>query len=383
VARESQTRDPLLEGARGMTRTASPTLGKHRRRRIVVSPTLRVRTVSRFDALEARGGGEIQKTATEEALCDLGVDARPWRPWTERLTPGDVLHLFGSRPEFVPLVDAAKQQGARIAVSTIAWFDWRNIWREPHSLAAKSINTIRYAARAACPALPSWRRRLYHAADILLPNSQAEAEQLVRLFRVPRSRIRVVPNGIDPRRTSVTRELFQKRFGAEDFVLCCGRIEPRKNQRALIQAVRGTGLDLVFIGNVVQGHEDYLRECRAEADDRVHFLGHLDHDDPLLASAYEAAACFALASWYETPGLAALEAAAAGTPLVVPSGGAAREYFGPWAEYVSPDDVPALRTAVLAAAGRGRNPNLAEFVRRNFTWRRAAETTLEAYGDPA
>ncbi len=36
----------------------------------------------------------------------------------------------------------------------------------------------------------------------------------------------------------------------------------------------------------------------------------LDHDDPLLASAYAAARVFALPSWFETPGLAALEAAA-------------------------------------------------------------------------
>ena len=44
----------------------------------------------------------------------------------------------------------------------------------------------------------------------------------------------------------------------------------------------------------------------------VRWLGASDHDDPLLASAYAAARVFALPSWFETPGLAALEAALAG-----------------------------------------------------------------------
>ena len=41
----------------------------------------------------------------------------------------------------------------------------------------------------------------------------------------------------------------------------------------------------------------------------------MEHRDPLLALAYSACSVFALPSTLETPGLAALEAAAAGAPL--------------------------------------------------------------------
>lgn len=249
-----------------------------------------------------------------------GIDARPWRPWEDRLRPGDVLHLFGSRPEFLPLVEAAKQQGARVAVSTIAWFDWRNVWREGGSVGRRTLNAARYAARAAYPRLPSWRRRLYEAADILLPNSQAEAEQLVRLFAIPFRKIRVVPNGFDLRYAAATPEAFRTHCGFNEFVLSCGRIEPRKNQLSLIRALKGSGLKLVLIGDAAPGCRDYYNACRSAADDNVTFLGPIRHDDPLHASAYAAASCFALTSWYETPGLAALEAAATGTPLVLPQG---------------------------------------------------------------
>lgn len=347
--------------------------------RTEAEPTLKVRTVARFDAFTARGGGEIQQASTAQALRELGVDAQPWRPWEESLAPGEVLHVFGSRPEFLPLVQAAQAQGAKVALSTIAWFDWKNSWREPGSFARRATATVRYAARAACPSLPSWRRQLYHVADVLLPNSQAEAEQLTRLFHVPSSKIRVVPNGVEERFAAATPTAFVERFGLRDFVFCPGRIEPRKNQLELILALTGTPHTLVIAGDVVAGCENYAAACRSEAGTNVHFLDRLEHHDPLLASAYAAAACVALVGWYETPGLAALEGAATGVPLVVPRGGSASEYFGPWAEYVLPGNPPRLRAAVEAALRRPRSRELAELVSRHFSWRQAATITKEAY----
>lgn len=340
----------------------------------------RVRTAARLDAWSAGGGGEVQMAATTRELHHLGIDARPWRPWdADELNAGDVVHFFGSRPEFVESAEALKSRDIRVVVSTIAWFDWRNTLREPTSLVRRSRDLARYALRAALPRLPSWRRRLYHAADLLLPNSQAEAEQLIRLFQVSPAKVRVVPNGVDPCFAAADARLFQARYGDRPFVLCPGRIEPRKNQLALIRALKGTGLRLVLLGDVVSGHERYRAACRAAADDSVNFLGRVQHDDPLLASAYAACRCVALTSWYETPSLSALEAALTGTPLVLPAGGSAREYFGPLARYVAPHNLPEIRAAVSAAAAEPRSSNLAILVNRQFTWRHVAEATQAAY----
>lgn len=339
-----------------------------------------IRTVGRFDACAAPGGGEIQLAQTTAALAVAGCDARPWRPW-EDASFGDVkvMHFFGSRPEFLPLVEAARRRGTHVALSTIAWFDWRNSWREPRGLLTRGAATARYALRAALPQLPTWRRRLYAAADVLLPNSQAEAEQLIRLFQVPAAKIRIVPNGFEERFAAADGRAFTSRFGLTDFVLSVGRIEPRKNQLALIRALRDSGRTLVILGDVVPGHETYAERCRREANGDVHFLPALRHDDPLLASAYAACRCLALVGWYETPGLAALEAAATGTPLVVPQGGCAVEYFGPHAEYVPPDDLKRIRATVEAACAKPRSRELAELVTDSFTWKQVAAATRAAY----
>ncbi|MHC4179244.1 MAG: glycosyltransferase [Planctomycetota bacterium] len=335
--------------------------------------------VGKLAAMDAPGGGEVQMLALARALRSVGVTARLRRPWEDLLSGVDCLHLFGSVPEHLSVVEAARRHNLPVVLSTIAWFQLSSYWREPRPLLGRLAACAKFMARSACPGLPSWRRRLYREVDLLLPNSQAEAEQLVRYFLVPPERIQVVPNGADERFAAADPEPFARLVGSGKFVLCAGRIEPRKNQLGLLRAMRGTGVPVVVLGDVVPGHERYLAECRRAAGRQVRFIPRIDHHDPLLASAYAACGCLVLASWYETPGLVALEAALSGTPLVLPRHGSASEYFGPLAAYVRPGDLPGIRRAVLAALARGRSPVLAELVRSNFSWNAAAQATREAY----
>jgi len=276
-------------------------------------------------------------------------------------------------------VEMAWQLGTPVALSTVSWFELANCWREPGGIPGRLAACGRFLARAACPRLPSWRRRLYHDVDLLLPNSNAEARQLTRYFQVPSAKIHIVPNGADERFATADPDAFEEMVGVKDFILYPGRIEPRKNQLGFLKAVRGIDVPVVVLGDVVPGYEWYQDKCRRAADRGVKFVGRLDHHDPRLASAYAACGCLVLASWFETPGLVALEAGMSGTPLVLPEGGSAREYFGRHALYVKPDDPPGIRRAVEYALERGRSRELADHVRSNFSWKAAAEATREAY----
>jgi glycosyltransferase involved in cell wall biosynthesis len=333
----------------------------------------------KLTAMEAPGGGEIQMFALARSLPQTGVNARCWRPWEEPLQGADGLHLFGSTPQHLPVVEAARRAGVPVLLSTITWFDLAGYWRQPRPLAGRLLASARFIARAACPWLPSWRRRLYQAVDLLLPNSNAEAKQLVRLFKIPAERIQVVPNGADLRFADADPEPFARRLGIRGFVLLAGRIEPRKNQLGLIRAMRGSGVPVVLLGDAVPGYESYAQTCRREADSSVRFVGRLQHDDPMLASAYAACGCLVLPSWYETPGLVALEAAMSGTPLVLPRGGSAQEYFGDEADYVTPGNPRAIRHAVLRTLARPRSPKLAQRIRQFFSQAAVARATRVAY----
>ncbi len=332
-----------------------------------------------LNAMSAPGGGEVQMSATAAALSRIGLRAKLWRPWEHSLANGDCLHLFGSLPEHIPTVDAARRQGVRVLLSTIAWFDLANYWREPGPLVRRIAASGRYILRANWPNLPSWRRHLYHSVDMLLPNSSSEADQLMRLFEVPAKKIHVVPNGADPRFALADAAPFVRKFGLRDFVLSVGRIEPRKNQLGLLRALNDTEMPLVFIGQPVPGHEAYYEACLREAGPNVHFVGHIEHKASMLVSAYGACRCLALTSWFETPGLVAIEAAMSGVPLVLPKGGSGHEYFGNQALYVGPQNLPEIRDAVREAFNSGRNDYLARRVQRQFTWESVARITRRAY----
>lgn len=339
----------------------------------------RIALVGPLAGMSAPGGGEVQLQSLAQWLPNVGVDARLWRPWEDRWDAFDALHIVGSAPEWVELAVAARRVGKPVFVSPVAWFTLRDLWREPWPVWRHGWASLKYLSRAAWPKLPSWRRRLYDAASLLLPNSQSEAEQLRRMFGVPREKLRVVPNGADLRFADADPELFTRITGWRDFVLCVGRIEPRKNQLRLLQALRGLGLPIVILGDVVPGHEAYLAACQRVAGDNVLFLRRIEHQSALLASAYAAARCLALVSWYETPGLAALEAALSGTPLVLTGDGACQEYFDAHARYVAPENVEAIRHAVWDAYHAPRSEALATHVRARFTAAAVARATKEAY----
>jgi glycosyltransferase involved in cell wall biosynthesis len=103
----------------------------------------------------------------------------------------------------------------------------------------------------------------------------------------------------------------------------------------------------------------------------------LDHDQ--LPELYALAELHILPSWRETPGLASLEAAAAGCRVVSTTIGSAREYFGAEAGYCHPADQRSIREAVAASLQGPRPENLRRRVLDEYNWDAAAAATFSAY----
>ncbi len=86
-------------------------------------------------------------------------------------------------------------------------------------------------------------------------------------------------------------------------------------------------------------------------------------------------------SWYETPGLSSLEAAASGCAIVSTEVGTAYEYFGDYAEYCDPKDINSIKSAIERAWEKGPLELLKEKIIEYYNWERAAMLTLDAYID--
>lgn len=328
---------------------------------------------------QAPGGGENQLVRTARELERLGVSTRPFVPWHDRLERASVLHLFGMSREGLELARVARARSVPVVLSTICWLDARAAWSLAPNSGRAILGVLGLTARRICSRCPSWRRELVHLADRLLPNSQAEAHQLIRYLGVRPEQITVVPNGFDERILDGDARRFRARHGDQPFVLFAGRLEPRKNLLRLIESARSEGLKLVVAGGEVPGWENYARSCRDAGGEQVTWLGRLDPGSGDLADAFSAARVFALPSWFETPGLAALEAAAAGCSIVITPRGCAREYFGDWARYASPGCQRSIRQALREAWRTPAPSELADRVQRCYSWAAIARQVQEVY----
>ncbi|NHM26776.1 glycosyltransferase family 4 protein [Desulfofundulus sp. TPOSR] len=325
---------------------------------------MRVLFQIRPDYLTNMAGDSIQMLKTRQYLERLGVRVDVSTTLTD-LRPYDLVHLFNTtrvRETYI-FLRQARQQGKPVAVSTIYWDAAEFLARTGSSSGATT-------AWASAHRL---RRRVFQEATILLPNAREEMELISRQFG-PVAPHHIVPNGVEEFFAHARPDAFTRTYGLRNFILCVGRIAPRKNQLTLAEALRDTGLTLVLLGPV--NDASYAAQCAA-AGSHVIMLPFMEHHR--LAAAYAAAAVHVLPGWFETPGLANLEAGLAGCRVVSTDRGTAKEYFGHLALYCQPDDPSSIRRAVMDALQSPPNYRLKEHIQRHFTWQRVAEETLIAY----
>jgi glycosyltransferase involved in cell wall biosynthesis len=296
-------------------------------------------------AFVTAGGGERQLLKYAECLPGHGVEVVLFDQWRPDLSV-DCVHFFSCMGGSVHFCNYVAQRGLPLVISSSLWID---------------------AASAHLYPVDEIRAQL-SLADVIVPNSATEADTLAGTLGLPHGQFIPVMNGVDRRFTTPgDGARFRQAFGIDGpFVLNVGNIETRKNQLALVQAARAAGLPLVLIGHVRE--QDYGARVFADGGASLRYLGPLEHDDPLLAEAYAACSVFALPSTLETPGLAALEAAAAGAPLVVTRVGSARDYFGDACVYVDPADPHDIARGLSDALAKPRNADLSRRVVDAFSW---------------
>ena len=197
----------------------------------------------------------------------------------------------------------------------------------------------------------------------VLTVSARSKRDLVELYGLAPQKVVVTPNGVDP-------GFRPGDGGSRDYVLSVGAVAPRKNQLAALAAAQAVGLPLVVVGP--EKDTGVARKLRSGG---ATLRGYVETEE--LASLYRGAACLVQASLYEGFGLPVLEAMASGTPVVTVRDEALVEVVGEAAVIVELDGLAeGIRLALsgreeLVAAGLERT--------RAFSWRAAAERTVEVY----
>ena len=258
---------------------------------------------------------------------------------------------------------------------------------------------ITFDRRVDLAAAPSWRRRLTlrrwygflrmqarvaRRVGVVLSPSESSARDIVTDFGVDRSRIRVVPLGVD----DVFRPPAQPRVPGR-IVAMASADTPMKGIATLLEAFAKLrterDVELLLVSRPKPGGETERIVDRLGIAEWVRFVHGISDEE--LAATVGSAEVACVPSLYEGFSLPTAEAMACGTPLVVSRAGAIPEVVGPdglCADLVTPGDVGELVHALDALLddperrermGRaGRERALAE-----FSWRAVAEATVTAY----
>jgi phosphatidyl-myo-inositol dimannoside synthase len=208
-------------------------------------------------------------------------------------------------------------------------FAWSTVPAGGVALALYRLVALPYAVWVSGPDIPGFERRyrivypflspiircVWRKANYVVAKCAGEIEMIHALDNTVN--VRFIPNGVD-------LAVFQPGPAISDdgplHVVCVARLIERKGQGHLIEAIKRLSdsginvvLSLIGTGDSQRDYEDQAR--RLGIEDRIQFVGYVPREE--INAYYNSAHVFALPSYNEGMSLAALEAMAAGLPLVV------------------------------------------------------------------
>jgi glycosyltransferase involved in cell wall biosynthesis len=229
-------------------------------------------------------------------------------------------------------------------------------------------------------------------ATLTVTISKYSFEKIVQFYEVDKTKIRIVPNGVDAQRFRPKKECgkIKHQIGIDNrlCVLFVGRLIPRKGLPFLIEAAKDVVKEFnqtvfVIVGDGPLKNNLLAHLEKSNLSGNFVFLG--DVNESVLPALYNCADVFALPSIQEGQGIALLEAQATGKPVVAFNVGGVKEAMldNETGLLVKPDSHE-LANAIMKLLSSwslrdkmGRRGQ--EFVSGNFSWDICAQKMLHAY----
>ena len=354
---------------------------------------MKIAMFTNVTAFEVPGGAEIYFLNLLNELKQLSsqqnIEVDFYNPLHKSIKYYDIAVFYNSAAhsvsayDFLSLAKREKKKTINVPVYFSLYYTFNNIEKILYTM---GLFFVRLYIKRVGILLRSKLEFFYKSldlADLILVSGIGEMNALAKDFKVNVKHIDILPVAVEDTFARASPDLFVEKYGINDFILYVGKIARRKNILNLIKAYRIINIDipLVIIGHI--GESDYYQQLieyikKYNLTNRILIIPGLSHSSNLLASAYAASRVLVLPSFYETPGIAALEAALAGANIVITMYGTTMEYFRDYALYIDPFDVKDIAKKLRIAINMPRpNEALREYILNNFTYESVAKRFLE------
>jgi glycosyltransferase involved in cell wall biosynthesis len=323
------------------------------------------------------GGPKTQMHQTAKFLPDHGIEVKLFDQWESlEQKDYDFVHLFGASYINHDLALRFSQFKIPYIVSPI-------FYTLHHPLFIRFSIKLEKMAKNIFKGI--WTdygiiSTVCHHSSGVLPNTEAETLLIKKGFKIQKKKIHTIPNGVEPRFSKADPSLFINKYGIKEFILNVGHIGSlRKNILNLVKALTKINHPAVIIGKIHQNSYSNRILKEASTNKNILIIEGIEHDSKLLESAYAACDVFTLPSYFETPGIAALEAALAGAKIVITPNGGTKEYFKDDAIYVNHASINSIRRGIEQALNQKKNNKLKDRILEEYNWQKITEKTVSAY----
>lgn len=220
-------------------------------------------------------------------------------------------------------------------------------------------------------------------ADILISVSEYSKQRIQKFYNLGDKKIYITPNGVSeaflkPYTKEKAIDYISKKYGINNYMLYVSRIEPRKNQQAILSVfplIENKDVNMVFIGEKTLENkilEKQLKELPLNVKKRIHFLNNISEND--LLEFYKASRVFLYPTFAEGFGIPPLEAAALKIPVICSNKTALKDFhfFKPNLIDINQLNIFKEKIENVLTTNDINLENIQKYILTNYSWKKCA-----------
>ena len=279
----------------------------------------------------ATGGFENLMNSTFNSIQSLGVSISKIDIWAKD-SDFDIAHFWGLGVANFTNIIWAKKDHKKIIVTCIL----------------PSFTTFNQKIRFFISKTIGRQKMLFDVLnhiDVLVVTSKRSKSVAIKYYKFPSDRVYIIPNTIlASYYNNLDNNKVNPLIKIKDYAFTIGSVCKRKNQIKLALACLEIDVNLLIIGPVMSGEEDYGAELELliSKSNRIVWIKNMKRDSIELINAYKNAILFALPSFEEEQPTSAQEAGLLGKPLLLGDRQYANQIFYKNAYLAEPNSINSI-----------------------------------------